>query len=133
MLFQDLFNTGGGLLIQIYRDAQLKWDLQWYMYSQLYIMGIIFFLYRDYEGADRIRMGRGVRGRGDDNWKGGEIIKILSAHIARRSEKREETRGGGVGKVTGRGRCLHIVLPPLSMHVKVNYVNPQQEKIVLLW
>ena len=44
MLYQDLFNTGregGGGRIQIYRDAQLKWDVQWYMYSQLYIMGII--------------------------------------------------------------------------------------------
>ena len=57
-------------------------------------MGIIYFLYRDYEGADRIRGGKGVRGRGDDNRKGGEIRNILSAQIARRSEKGEETREG---------------------------------------
>ena len=96
-------------------------------------MGIIYFLYRDYEGADRIRRGRGVRGRGDDNWKGGGIRNILSAQIARRSEKGEDTRGGWVGKVTGRGRGLNTVLPPLSMHEKVNYGNVQQENIVLLW
>ena len=79
---------GDGLLLKIYRDAQLKWDVQWYIYSQLYIMGINYFLYRDYEGADRIKGGRGVMG------KGGDIRNILSAQIARRSEKGEETRGG---------------------------------------
>ena len=33
-------------------------------------------------------------GEGDENWKGGDIGYILSAQIARRSEKGEETRGG---------------------------------------
>ena len=68
------------------------------MYSQLYTMGIIHFLYRGYEGAGKIRERgekekRGGLGRGENYWKGGEIRKILRAQIARPSEKGEETRG----------------------------------------
>ena len=61
-------------------------------------MGIIYFLYRGYEGSGKIREreGEGKKGwvgRGENNWKGGEIRKILRAQIARPSEKGEETRG----------------------------------------
>ena len=56
---------------------------------------------------------------------------MRKSHAAPRREKR--LGEGGAGKVTGRGRGLHTVLPPLSMHEKVNYVNPKQEKIDLLW
>ena len=69
------------------------------MYSQLYIMGIIHFLYRCYEGAGKIREGGGRRkkrggwGRGENYWKGGEIRKIIRAQILRPSKKGEKTRG----------------------------------------
>ena len=63
------------------------------MYSQLYIMGIIHFLYRGYEGAGKIRQ-RGIRKKGAG---GGERRTIgregkLGKFCARKSHALREGR-----------------------------------------
>ena len=107
------------------------------MYSQLYIMGIIHFLYRGYKGADKIRERRekekiGGWGEGRTIGREGKLGKFYAGK-SQAPPRREKRRGEcGVGKVAGWVEA-YTPYSPLSIHEKVNYVNPIQEKIVLVW
>ena len=86
-----LFNTegggGGGLQRRV---AEMGCTMVHVLSASYYVYHL--FSMQSLRGADRIR-GMG-RGRGENNWKRGETWNILSAQIARRFEKGDETRGG---------------------------------------